>query len=139
MSKSCPHCGQTIPDAHGIICNDDSGIVMYDGKVSDPLTRAEYELASYLVKRFDKYCTYNQLVDWLYQLNPDPPDSALIITRTHISRARAKLRPIGLDIPTGYGGRGVKICIAAMSPHDLAGTLRQTTDEEQPHVARVLG
>jgi DNA-binding response OmpR family regulator len=109
MSKNCPHCHQPMPEPHNIICHDDSRCVMYDGKVSDPLTRKEYEVMTYLVKNYGRYCSAESIADWIYQNDMDPPLYPLPAVCTYLTHLRHKLRSVGLTVtnlrdrrPTGH-------------------------------------
>lgn len=109
MTK-CAHCGQEMPKPHGIILNDEAHIVLYDGKVTDPLTNYEYELVKYLVRYFGQHCTAERLADWVYQLETDPPEKLHAAVRSIVKRVRRKLAPVGLRLTAVHrSGAGWKI------------------------------
>lgn len=109
--KRCPSCGQAVPNQYLVVCNDDSRCIMYDGRVSDRLAGLEYEAVKYLVQHFGKFRTANAIGDWLYQLNLEPPDDIRNCISSYLSRARKKLRPLGLAIDSVQGSNlGWRIC-----------------------------
>lgn len=139
MSK-CPHCGQPMPNQYNIICNDDARCVLHDGQVAGPLTAYEYAVAQYLVRHYGQHCNAERLGDWVYQLEPEPPENIGGALSCIVQRLRRKLAPIGLRITSLHrSGAGWKISRAPDSYQTAkTETVAQPT-EEPAHDARVLG
>jgi len=120
MTHTCHACGQPLPKPQDLILHDDSRCIMYDGKVSDSLTRLEYELAQVLARRFGRFCNAEVLCDQMYRHPDDPPLTLNNSIASHISRMRPKLSPLGLEI---IGARGSDLgwkIIRASDASDIA-------------------
>jgi len=124
MTRRCDHCGQPLPNPHGIILNDDARCVLYDGQVSDPLTRLEYELAQTLVRRFGRFCNAEMLCEQIYPIDADAPLTLNNSIASHISRMRPKLAPLGLAI---IGARGSDLGWKIIKSSDVSDRCSQSS------------
>lgn len=95
----CPCCGSRLGDrAAEVLIETDSGMVRV-GAQSVYLTPKEMEVLARLAEVSPRMLTRDALMDWLYQLDPDGGAHPKIID-VYVSKIRAKIRPLGLDIET---------------------------------------
>ena len=97
---SCPCCGYTPTGYPQIILKADQHCIFHDGE-SIKLTKGQFLIVEQLVNNMGKRnLTADELLNRLYQLDPDPPMPKTIVTQ--MSKAQKELRKIGLHIKNTF-------------------------------------
>lgn len=96
----CPCCGQHLPET-GDLRIDDSGIVVFRGRFAT-LTRQEAEILGQLHAARGAVVSRQSLLAGLYPIEAD--EAEIKIVDVFVCKIRKKLKPLGLDIGTAWGG-----------------------------------
>ncbi len=111
MTGCCPLCGGTLK-GDVVWMMRDRGMIGRGDRIV-PLTGAEFEVFARLYDMRPRVVSKEQMMDWLYQLNPDSPPEIKIID-VYVCKIRKKLEPIGVQIVTHWG-KGYSFLVESMS------------------------
>lgn len=140
QATTCPSCGHPLPALAGILIDKASCQVEYATR-QVCLTRNLFEIFEFLLARPTRPASLESIYAHLYQLRQNPPESKTVVVQ--ISKLRAKIRTVGLEIGTVHGvgywlidpSGQIKQAFADMYPkHSLA--MRNSSRWKAPHWGR---
>lgn len=99
---ACPCCGQPLADG-AIVVSLDTNTLSVQGKGSARLTPRQAEVAYVLSKAMPRSLRRDQIVEQVYGLYSDIPESAYNNVRIHVSVLRDRLAALGLTIILVHG------------------------------------
>lgn len=105
--QSCPCCNRPLITDGDISLDTAAQLVSRDGR-SAKLSKQQFEILEFILRKKGGVADFRQLYDWLYQLSHE--EVGPVGVRVQICRMRKTLKPLGIGIETVWGsGYSIKI------------------------------